>query len=940
MAVDQLFTLLYDELRELARRQRRRWQGDYTLNTTALLHEAYLKLAGQHETAAESRAHFLALAARAMRHILCNYARDRHALKRGGGLTPLPLDDAAAVSLTGTPDGEPADLLVALDEALQRLERAAPRQSRVVECRFFGALGVEETAEALGISPRTVKRDWAAAQTWLQAELTPLLESRDASSDFLEDLGARTLPAALDALADEVVPVGGRVGRYEILERIGAGGMGVVYKARDPGLDRLVALKFLPSSLSADAAARDRLRREARAVSALDHPNVAVVYEIGAAAIPGEEDGDRLFIAMAFYEGETLRRRIARGPVAVADALDWAVQAAEGLSAAHRAGFVHRDIKPANLLLTEGGRLKIVDFGVPGVAGTLAYMSPEQTRAESVDERADVWALGVVLYEMLAGVRPFRGDTDAAVQSAIRSEVPPPVASLRLDIPPGLPRVVDRCLAKDRAQRYRTAEELASDLRSVSAAAGEGEPQPSVVVLPFAVIAADPANEYLGAGLTDEVIAGLSRIRALRVIARGSAMRLMEGRGDVGAVARDVGVRYVLEGGVRTAGARLRITVRFVDAYTGSQLWARTFAGTIEDVLEIQEQVAHAIVDALRIRLSAGEAQMLAGRPIPDPRAYESYLRARYEAWRFSSAGLERARRYIETALAIVGDNELLYSTLGHITAGYREAGIDPDGTALDRVDALAEKVFALNPDSARGHLLRAFVAFYRGDMRGALIAGGRAHALEPDDADTLLLLGYVCALTGRNGEAHAFWERALRIDPLTPLTHAVQGFIAILEGRFEDAVAPYRRCYEMDPESPFSAVCVGWSLAYARRTGEALPMLDTAAVRFRDTAFGSWAGALAQGLRGDAAGVTAAITPLMETTARESEMFARAVAHAYALAGETQTALDWLERQVGLGMLNHRFLAQHDWFLDALRGEPRFTALLEQVRVRAAALA
>jgi serine/threonine protein kinase len=747
--------------------------------------------------------------------------------------------------------------------------------------------------------------------------------------------------------------------RYVLERELGRGGMARVYLAQDLRHDRPVAVKVMDAELSTEIGSQ-RFALEVRTTAQLNHPHILPLFDSGEAA-------GHLYYVMPVVEGESLEARLARDRMlSAAEAARIAAGTARALAHAHDRGVVHRDVKPGNILLHHGEPV-VADFGISLVAGAASrltrdgisvgtphYMSPEQVEGDvEVDGRADQYALGCLLYEMIRGEPPFPRSSHRAVLTAHLIDEPPALPGSD-PLVQGLDEIIRRAMSKEPENRYPSLQSFADEIARVLAesevarsVAGfdaedgsrEADVHPGLVVLPFQNLSPDPDNEYFSDGLTEEVIADLSQIQALRVISRTSAMRLKASEKSIAAIARELRVRYVLEGGVRKAGDRLRITARLIDARSDEHLWSERFSGTVDDVFEIQEQVARAIADALRVRITPAEDQALSRRPIADPRAYESYLRARYEAWRFSVDGLERATRFIETALEIVGENELLLGTLGHITAMHVESGVANDPGTLARLSQLASRIFALNPDAPRGHWLEMFLAFQRGDMPAAITSGNAALAVDPDDPDALILLSYVLANAGRTREASRLLERALELDPLTPVTQLLPGFVAVLEGRYEEALEPYRRAWEMDPESPFTGVFYGWALGYARRLDQAVPFLDRVADQIGGGPFASWARSLARALEGDAAGVAEAVTPEFEQAGRGAQTFARAISDVWALVGDADRALEWLGRAVELGLVNETFLREHAWFLDPVRDDPRFGAVLERVRERVASL-
>ena len=452
---------------------------------------------------------------------------------------------------------------------------------------------------------------------------------------------------------------GSTLGPYQIVSQLGQGGMGVVYQAHDPRLDRHVAIKLLPPDLTRDEIAKQRFLQEAKAASALDHPNICTIFEIN------ETPDGQLYLVMAHYEGETLKERIGKGPLQLNDAIDIAAQVGEGLAKAHAAGIVHRDIKPANLMVTEDGTIKILDFGLAKLAGsegvtqtgttvgTVAYMSPEQARGQDVDHRTDIWSLGVVLYEMLAGTPPFQGENLLSLSNAIMDGT-----QLALTGPSSSAQsVVTTALNKDKAQRYQAVTDLLAEmrtLRSGSDAATVATPTmgdvPSIAVLPFANMSADPEQEYFCEGMAEELIDALARLEGLRVVARTSAFQFKGQSPDLREVGKKLNVKTVLEGSVRKAGKRLRVNAQLINARDGYHLWSEKYDRDMDDVFAVQDEIARAVVDKLKVELLGGTDEPLVSHPTDNLEAYNLVLEGRYHFQRVTGQAHERSIRCFNQA--------------------------------------------------------------------------------------------------------------------------------------------------------------------------------------------------------------------------------------------------------------------------------------------------
>ena len=591
---------------------------------------------------------------------------------------------------------------------------------------------------------------------------------------------------------------GTKLGHYEILTLLGKGGMGEVWRARDAKLGREVAIKILPEEFSRDEDRLVRFGREARAASALNHPNICIVHDLD------EHDGAP-FIVMELLKGENLTEKMARGPLAINQALDLGMQLADALDAAHNEGIIHRDIKPANIFVTDRGTAKLLDFGlarvqvatasgaptvdaltIPGaMLGTVSYMSPEQARGEELDARTDLFSLGVVFYEMTTGRPAFSGNTTAVIFDRLFNKVLDPPTRLNPEVPGELDAMIEKLLAKDRNQRSSSARELRAGIermkrdsdfkRGMSRSAGKTDDEKkSIVVLPFENVSADKDNEYFSDGLTDEIITDLSQIRSLRVISRNSSMQLKGSGKDLKTVASELNVRYVLEGSVRKAGNAVRITAQLIDPVKDEQLWAEKYSGKLEPIFEIQEQISRQIVDALKMRLSPQEDKKLAERPIDNIQAFECYQRARYEIYKFTEEGLDRALGLIKTAMDIVGDNELLYAARGTVYWQYVNAAIKSDESYIDKAEECARKVLDLNPDSAAGHVLLAMVRRAQGRTADSIRSHKRALAIDAGNLYALLELGRIYTFADTTDEARSMYHcRVVRSQwiPLARIT-------------------------------------------------------------------------------------------------------------------------------------------------------------------------
>jgi serine/threonine-protein kinase len=775
---------------------------------------------------------------------------------------------------------------------------------------------------------------------------------------------------------------GDTLGPYELLAPIGAGGMGEVWKARDSRLNRDVALKVLPDHLSRDAEALARFDREAKAVAALSHPNILVLYDVGA-------DAGIHFVVTELLEGETLRERIARGPLPWRKAAELGAAIAEGLAAAHSKGIVHQDIKPANIFLTSDGRVKILDFGLAQVRraptedestvtlteagnrivmGTIGYMSPEQVRGEKAQASSDVFSLGCVLYEMVSGRRAFTGKSSSDTLAAILKEEPPALADSGKPAPPEFQQLIERCLAKNPAQRFHSAHDLAFALRSMSSAAGmhkaalppagfsrralassiaiaililaaggfyywrnrAGQGIDSLAVLPFVNSSGSPDTDYLSDGITESLMDSLSQLPNLKIMSHDAVFRYKGKNADARAAGRELGVRGVLTGRIVQRGDNLSVSAELVDVEDNALLWGEQYDRKVADALAVQRDIAAEISGKLRARLSNERKTQIARRQTDNPEAYQLYLKGHYYASKFDTEDLNKGLDYFHQALALDPNYALAYEGI----AEYYNLATDwlmPPTEAGPKAEEAARKALDIDDSLLEAHLHLASEYFwYDFDWAAADRELTRILELDPNYAPGHEVRGWYLTELGRFEEGVKEGRRAVALDPLSLDISLVLGFDLYYAHRYDEAVTQLRKCLDLEPNFWPAYYYLAQIYQQQGRFPEAIAALqkdrgieDRIAAPLAELAHAY----AASGRRAEA---RQSLEELLDRS-RTGHVSKYLIATVYAALGDKNEALTRLEQAYSERSWYLGFL-KSDPELDTLRSEPRFKDLVRRM--------
>ncbi len=747
----------------------------------------------------------------------------------------------------------------------------------------------------------------------------------------------------MPAFPSAALTPGTRLGPYEIVALIGRGGMGEVYRARDTQLDRHVALKLVSEAFASDPERLARFHREAKVLASLNHPNITQIYGF-------EQSGASACIVMELLEGETLRSRIALGPLPARDVAAVALDVAEALATAHAQGITHRDLKPENIFLTSSGRVKILDFGLARresheavgnetaaftgteagtVMGTIGYMSPEQVRGEKAEATSDIFSLGCVIYEAVTARRAFERPSPAETLVAILNEEPMAMDGL----PPELSRVLRHCLEKHPHERFQSARDLAFDLRSLAAfRKADEEAADSLAVLPF-TNAGGPDAEYLSDGIAESLINSFSQISRLRVIPRSVVFRYKGHEVDPRVVARELGVRMLLSGKVVTRDGRLIVQAELVDAVANKQLWGERLHRPLTDLFEVEEEITRQITDKLRIRLSGKEKQQLARRSTDNREAYQLYLNARYHFLKRTPASLEKGIQYCEQAIEQDPEFALGYAALADCYIILGAMSVLPARQPLAKAREAANRAVDVDGTLAEAHSSLAFVRAFDWDWPQAEKGFRHAMELNPGSWATHDWYGQTLQAQGRLDEALVHIRRAQELEPLSVVLHHHAAWLLWLGRRHEATIEECRKAHELDPNFPQSYMWTGLAYEQMSRYEESLAALRTGTELWKrmPICLGSLAHACAASGRHDEA---RELLRELEERAQERYVEPYAMALIHAGLGETDRVFEWLGEASKDLSLWLTLLVKCDPRLDALRSDARFRDLLRGMRL------
>jgi len=732
---------------------------------------------------------------------------------------------------------------------------------------------------------------------------TRLLSTKDISASQAE-----TLQTPFQGLARGMT----FAGRYEIIEALGVGGMGEVYRVEDKEVGQEIALKLVKPEIAADLKNIERFRHEMKFARMISHRSVCRMFDLG-------EDKGTYFITMEYVAGEDLKSFIRRAaPLSPARALAIIRQMAEGLAEAHRLGVIHRDLKPANVMIDREGNVRIMDFGIARsltargttsvgtVIGTPEYMSPEQVEGKAADHRSDLYSLGIIMFEMLTGQLPFGGDTPLSIAVKQKSESPPSPKQLNPQISENLNTVILDCLEKDRDKRPRNAEDLLFRLRNIEADFAPPEKaakaEKSIAVLYLENMSADKESDYFCAGITEDIITDLSKIQELKVVSRADVLPFRNKEVNTRQVGKVLGVNFILEGSVRKAGNKIRITGQLIDVRTGFHVWAERFDRLLEDIFDLQNEVSRKIAEALRVSLTESEKELLAQKPTEDLRAYDLYLRGRELLYRRGKQNNELAIKMFENALQIDPNFASAYAALAEADS-YMYAWYDGDPKWLGKIIELNQK----------------------------------ALSLEPDSAEALFGIGMVYYYQKRYGEAKRTLEKVIQLKPDYYSAYRWLGFIADVRGEFREALRVYDKCAELKPYSEEP-----WISSYAthekmgneamaeQARSKVLELGERKIALNPDDAITLSRMAVVFAYRGEKEKAYAAIDKILQIDSTDG-LGRYNCACTYAILGEREKALACLRIALESGYKNIREWVKSDLDIVTLHEDPDFKALLSE---------